>query len=404
MIDWSKIRGALASAWEDRKPGTTAGQFDKEWSGKLGCSTSAVRRARSRYNLTGDAVIIPSVRSAPPKPKTYQDHEVEKYTRNLILEERNRLEKGQDTALRREIKKVARRDWMSEVISDRHYNLAQPDPIVIDPDISDEDGREHICVLLSDLHFGSITHGQFLGWETEFDKDIFETQFEELTRKTGLLLRERASLKKIAKIHVFLLGDIIDGEAIFPGHAHEVDVSVIDQILMSAGYISSFVNEISRFGEVEVSCVIGNHGRISKEAPVGDNWEVLLYKLIQKDLKDNEKVTMDVQRAYFRNVDVAGYKFLLVHGHQLRSTNNTSVERMVGRYSAMLGRPDVMCMGHHHTLNVRDVNQTEVIMNPAFVTSSNFAMGKLGLLSQPAQLVLGVNEDDGVVWRHSIKL
>jgi len=213
------------------------------------------------------------------------------------------------------------------------------------------------------------------------------------------LLTERKATHVVPRLWFFFLGDIIDGSAIFPSHASELDLTVIDQVLEGAQVFAGFLSHFSaQVQDIRVECVVGNHGRLSKEAAVGDNWELLLYKFMQKQLESHTNIQVGVDRAYFRTPSVRGHRFLLLHGHQLKSTNNTSLERFVGRYQSFLGGDlDYICMGHWHSLKHTRINGTELIMNPAFCAPSNYQIGKLGYGGRPAQFVFGVT-DDGLTW------
>lgn len=372
---------------------TDPGSFDKGMARLFDCTVGTVRRARSRLKLE------PLTSSGLTKDVYKQVYD------QVLQEERERFDRGQASGLRKELLKQVKRDWISEVVSSRIKAMKPPAPI--SPPFSlYPRGKEELCLMVSDMHYGGVTDTKWVGGLAKFNKEVFEKRFEDFISKTISLIIERRLVKDITSLNIFLLGDLVDGEAIFQGHAHEVDVSVVDQVLHTAQSIAFMVTTLSRYvPSIHISCVVGNHGRVSKDAPVGDNWEVLLYKMVEAFLGKNDCVSIDAGRSFWKTVDVLGKTVLLIHGDQVNSINCTSVEKFVGRYRAMLDdKLHAVCLGHHHTFRVMEVNGVEVMVNPAFVSSSNYGIGKLSLCSDPGQILFGVTPEDGIAWRQVIKL
>ena len=63
---------------------------------------------------------------------------------------------------------------------------------------------------------------------------------------------------------MFAVGDIIEGELIFPGQEHTIDSSLYSQVTVDAPRILTQFFDIllANFKEVEVHWVIGNHGHL----------------------------------------------------------------------------------------------------------------------------------------------
>ena len=258
-----------------------------------------------------------------------------------------------------------------------------------------------VVLLLGDMHLGSIAKKHYLNGLSEFNIDIFKRSLEKLLEETITVLRERRKLRNLEKLHVFMLGDIVDGEGIFQGHAHEVDVTVIDQILEGSTLLAQFLSSLTKeVPEIIVNCVSGNHGRISHDAPTEDNWERLLYELIKRNLEKHKTITMNTGKEFFRIVEIYDHKFMLVHGHELRTLTSAGLERLVSRYTQITRAGfDYLCMGHHHRHVQYEFNHVEAIVNPPFVHTSHYGLAKLALQSKPGQLIMGVSPDHGVRWK-----
>jgi hypothetical protein len=368
-------------------------EFDECRAAMTGQTPSAIRSLRSRLGLTTKTVSIPT--GPGVDYKVIYDA--------ILQEERDKLTAKTQTGFRSLIQDHAKREWIRDVVKTGVAQLSPPSRPSFTPVNSRE--TEHVCVLLSDMHFGSKTGSEFLGGLSAYDKDIFARRITQLTARIDSLVRDRQKICNVEYVRFLVLGDIVDGEAIFGGQAGELDVTVRNQVLHGAQAISGLVSHVaSLVPKVTVDFVPGNHGRLSKEAPVGDNWENFLGELVKWQLNTHDNILVSPNNAFFRCVDIMGYSFLLLHGHQIRSVNKTALERFVARQCAMHRTHfDYICMGHHHVLKIEDVNGTEVMINPALVSSSNFAVGELSLCSKPGQLAFGVTKE-GAVWKHKVCL
>jgi len=422
---WTEeIDRELEESWEERGD-QSCGSFDEGWAKTLDVSRGAVSRARSRLGLVTRTVdtedrkreeeacnIIRGVLRAnqvdpddlmpPPLAPLFPSH-IETYD-NVVEEYKSRFKKKQESAFRKHIEKQAQRDWIAEGVEDRAFVLDPPEKYVAPPE-SKRLKEEEICVPMGDIHIGSKTHKTYLDGLSDYSYAIFKRLLDQLQVKLHTLIKERQKLRKVPVLHFFLLGDIVEGEGIFRGQAHELDISILDQVLKGSRDIANFISYFSSLvPKIKVTCVPGNHGRISLDACPQDNWELLLYKSIEQYLEQHENVRVFTDRAYMKELEIQDRSILIMHGHQLKSTNNTSLEKFVGKYT-LLRRTyyDCIIVGHWHTYTQRVINDTEMIIIPSFAPPSNYSVSRLGAGDASAQLVFGV-EEEGITWRHLIPL
>src|SRR5690606_3245952 len=117
--------------------------------------------------------------------------------------------------------------------------------------------------------------------------DVCEQRIELLCDKTERLVNIQRSDHPVRKLRVWMLGDIIEGELIFPGQPHLIDSSLYRQVTVDGPRIcANYLRRmLALFEEVEVVCVIGNHGRLGGRASRDYNPETnadrMLYRILQ---------------------------------------------------------------------------------------------------------------------------
>ena len=109
-----------------------------------------------------------------------------------------------------------------------------------------------ICIL-ADWQTGKLT--------PEYNSDVAEQRVARYAEKVvGLIDLERQK-HPINEARVYLLGDLVEGEEIFPGQSHRIDASLYAQLFRTAQMLASLVRQVrSSVQFVRVKGAIGNHG------------------------------------------------------------------------------------------------------------------------------------------------
>ena len=134
-----------------------------------------------------------------------------------------------------------------------------------------ESSGHDVIVCLSDLHTGS---GIDTAWN-KFDKEILKARLESYVAQIYNIVARHAA----EKIHVLLLGDLING------HIHvntrvQNNENSIEQVMTAAELVSNFVAELYEVCQnIDVYSVSGNHSRVftnKDEQLSGDELEALI--------------------------------------------------------------------------------------------------------------------------------
>ena len=172
--------------------------------------------------------------------------------------------------------------------------------------------------ILADLQTGKETRS--------YNSEICRQRIELFADKTLRLTDIQRSDHPVNVAHVYALGDIVEGEDIFPGNGYEIDASLYRQIVTGVEIVSDFLKRmLSHFERVHFAGVIGNHGRLFKRG--GDtynpesNMDRLLYKFVSMLFENEPRITFDIPdgpgaRNFYLVDRIGDYSTLLVHGDQ----------------------------------------------------------------------------------------
>jgi hypothetical protein len=218
-----------------------------------------------------------------------------------------------------------------------------------------------INLLITDTHFDEVVRPEEVDGLNAYNREIAELRLRKAFEDTVKLTRNYLAGVTYDGVCLMLGGDIFSGlihEELRETNETEIMASVIHWVEPLEAGIELLAAE---FGKVHVVGVPGNHGRRTQKprakGRATDNFDWLLYKLIERDYRKREDVTVQVPNAADAHVQVYGTRYLLTHGDQFRggagiagalSPLMLGAHRKTRRQTAA-GKPyDVMVMGHWH--------------------------------------------------------
>ena len=260
--------------------------------------------------------------------------------------------------------------------------------------------EEEACLLLSDLHFGKKT-------ET-YDLEIAAKRFQKVVDGVLSITHLHQNAYPIKKLHIFWNGDIVDGECLFPNHAHQVDDHVVNQIYGSMPHVVGQLSRLASIFEVHNHCVRGNHGRVRQEAHFNANWDNVFYQSLKLATANIPNMTWDIPLGWQQIVEVNKTKILQVHGHQIKMQLNLpwyGITTRVSRWATSqgLGGFDVATLGHFHSSSNLRWGNRKIFTNGTTVSGDEFALEFMGLESSEMQWLFGVHPRKKVTWQYEIR-
>jgi len=303
----------------------------------------------------------------------------------------------------------------ADIIADKLYNAMRrlppaPPPVYTKMPKTDRT-PEDIGLILSDLHIGHEHTAEETGGLSEYNIDIFLQRLENLKLAITDIHELHSNLYPIKKLHVFSLGDIVEGANTAGAWSHVwIDSPIFDQIMIGEKAISDFLYYmLTLFEEVEFYAIYGNHGRI---APNGaekkyNNFDLLCYELIQKEFKDEPRIKFHTTKSWWMLKSIQNHKFLMMHGDDVKAKNPpvTSLLEVERKMGAMIGvNPDYTLCGHFHNCSEFTTHGGKALMNGSFVGSDVYSLSNNMPGNKPEQKLFGIHPKRGITWTYNINL
>lgn len=273
-------------------------------------------------------------------------------------------------------------------------------------------GTHHATVnlLVTDTHFDEVVRPEEVDGLNAYNREIAELRLEAAFKGAWKLAKRYLSGVTYDGVCLMLGGDIFSGlihEELRESNEAEIMASVVHWIEPLEAGINLLAEE---FGKVHVVGVPGNHGRNTRKprfkGRATDNFDWLLYKLIERDFKKREDVTVQVGNAMDAHVQVYGTRYLLTHGDQFKGGSGISgamaplllgAHRKTRRQSSA-GQPyDVMVAGHWHQ-EIALPAQGLMVGN-CLKGADEYAYGSNFPYSPPSQLLWITTPEHGVTFK-----
>jgi hypothetical protein len=269
---------------------------------------------------------------------------------------------------------------------------------------------EQVVMMLSDLHAGEVIDPFEMEGMGEYNFDIFCKRLFFLCEKTIEVTENQRDISNIDKLWVDVLGDVVHGML----HQAELnEFSMVPLTLNVALVLSQAIAMmVPHFNEIEVTGVVGNHGRFEKKPPskrIYNNWDYVVYQQLALMLKDYKNIKFNIPQSPSCIVNRMGKSFLLMHGDAIRG--GFAGIPVYGMYRAFNNQQDIrrtrggfdyMEMGHfHQELMLKD---GRMLVNGSMVGNSQYNLHKLHAVAEASQKIFGINSKYGVSWERHMKL
>lgn len=273
---------------------------------------------------------------------------------------------------------------------------------------------ETAIAVVSDLQLGKRT--------PTYTSAICERRIEEYAGKLTALTTIQRTDHPVDDLRVYMLGDMIESEELFPGQSHRIDASLYRQIVVDGPRILvNFLRTmLTTYKKIHVVCVIGNHGkiggRVSRNMHPESNGDLMLYRIVQQLLENEPRITWNIpnlegERAWHA-IDVIGdHRFFLYHGDQMtgggfgglpyygfaRAINNWAAGVIAGGFKYALA-------GHWHQAASIPINDRILWINGSTESSNEWLREELKAQCPPSQWALFAHPQHGVTAEYRVWL
>lgn len=266
---------------------------------------------------------------------------------------------------------------------------------------------------LADWQLGKVT--------PSYSSEVCAERIARLGDKVAELTAIQRRDHPVPDARVYLMGDLVEGELIFPGQAHRIDASLFRQVMLDGPQIlGDYLRRmLGIFERVHVEGVIGNHGAIGgrsrRESHPETNADSMLYETTRLMLVDEDRLTwgpnrVEGERKWFAVDEVRGKRFFLFHGNQVTGGFAGhpwyGFGKKLGGYYQLYGPFDYALSGHFHTtIRATYPGSGEVIHwgSGSPESDNTYAAEMLAASGSPAQWLLFVSAG-GVSAEYEVRL
>lgn len=326
--------------------------------------------------------------------------------------------------LQREIRSLKRKllenSGKEELIRETCRGLYRRPPELVLPPIPKptKRGVEMVAAAhISDTQLGKHT--------IDYDPAVAATRLNLYVQKVIEITEIQRSSHKIDELHLWLGGDMVEGEyGNYPSQPYDVTSSVIRQAMREAPDIFEelIYALLKYFKRIHIGGVPGNHGRGASFKATRHNetnWDRVFYwllrdRLLGSDLKPDramrKRITFDVPEGdqFWIHDRILGWGNLIVHGDQIRGWAGIPFygvqKKSHGWADSMPNDWDNLFFGHFHTLAAGTINFRRWFCNGTTESSATYALEALAAAGTPCQRLVYFTEQHGIVSDHPIYL
>lgn len=277
-------------------------------------------------------------------------------------------------------------------------------PPVERPTLMSVEGRPEVAVaVVSDWQLGKRT--------PTYNSEVCEQRVGRYAKKVQRLAAIQRAEHPVSELRVWLLGDLVEGELIFPGQAHRIDSSLYRQVAVDGPRIlSDFLRRmLATFDRVHVTAVIGNHGSIAgplrREMHPESNSDTMLYRITEQLIHD-DRLTWNIadptgERGWYAIDEIGAFRALLFHGDQIRGgfagfPLYGLAKKVWGWQSGAIRESfNHAALGHWHTPDSKTLNHTVIWVNGSTESDNTYAAEEMAAAGRPCQWLLFVDPEKG---------
>ena len=153
---------------------------------------------------------------------------------------------------------------------------------------------EECVLLISDVHVGRTTQS--------YNLEEFERRLQNLYHNVLKVKEIINKSYKLPVLNILFLGDIVDGENLYPSQPHKQEMDADDQMDLAVNRFAEFILDLfgsgrwKRFNEIRIWAAEGNHGRVGRRNSEKTNYDRIFYKRLQDRLAFNDNIEFNLSK------------------------------------------------------------------------------------------------------------
>ena len=267
---------------------------------------------------------------------------------------------------------------------------------------------EAAIILMADWQWGKVTPA--------YDSDVAKARVEKFTDKALRIIDYVRAHHPVDEVNVLYLGDLVEGELIFPGQAHRIDASLYRQTFEVGEAIANQLRLLqAHVNVVRARGVRGNHGEMGGRSrrdmhpeTNADAMAMQIARLALPDTIDFPEPLTKGERHWYDIHEVMGRKWFLAHGDQVKGASFGipwyGFGKKVQGWYMTLGPFDYVATGHWHQTVREDINGIIHFGAGSTESANTYAQEFLAGGGQQGSQWLIFQNADGLTSEHPIRL
>lgn len=259
-------------------------------------------------------------------------------------------------------------------------------------------------VVLSDWHIGELVDPSTINDLNSFNLKIAEERIQRVFQRTVFFIETYRDVADIDELVVALLGDLITG------YIHEEllessEISPTEAIIFLREQICGgldFLLKEAGVKRIRVPTAFGNHGRTTPKKRIStgykNSYEWMLYKLLERDYRNDPRVEFQVTNSIHCWTEVQGYKIRSHHGDSILYQGGVGgitipVNKAVAQWNKSQ-RAYLDLFGHYHQFLP---HWSSWICNSSLIGYNAWALFIKAEFQPPSQTFFVIDREHGLV-------
>ncbi len=237
--------------------------------------------------------------------------------------------------------------------------------------------------ILSDIHYGEVVDPAQVEWINKYDLEIANKRLETFFDKVCMLGGGIYADMSVEGLVLALAGDLLSGN-IHDELAQTNDCTILEATISLSEKVCAGIEQLKKtYSKIHIPCVVGNHsrnyvGRPKAKNYVKDNYEFILYYMIEKHFNHDDAVTFQISESTDLTYKIYNTVFRLTHGANFRSGNGLAgplipVKRadhkLRTRSTAVDNSYDCLLLGHFHQY----LSAPDIVMNGSIIGTGEYS-------------------------------
>lgn len=238
-----------------------------------------------------------------------------------------------------------------------------------------------LVVALGDFHYGAEIHVAGLRGEVinHYDHHVFEERMIRLEEE----LVQIAKKEQVSDLHIFLVGDLIDG-MLRQSQLMRLEYGMVESTIRLSEWLAWWIAQLAceTNKQIHIYAATGNHSEIrplrSKNREFEEeNLEKIIVWFLEERLREYDNIEFHGECQKMVLADIQGYSFLLLHGDGEKSISQIAQDA-VNMYAEPI---DFFICGHKHKeqeipMGITDDGNSVIIRTPSICGVDRYAQSR----------------------------